>query len=246
MEPLSTPSISVSTISDVYHVLLKRGMTEQELAQQSGISLKDIGNLDARIPIAKLNTIWQIAKDYTQQPEIGLYVGEEIEPARFSVVAQASFQCETIRDALQVYARFFSIVNEAASLTLKEQGEWATLEFTCSSSNCYSISEMERMVMTARARFDYLTGRRIKVQCFNFQHAEPDYVRAYKDVCHGELKFSQAQTGLVFKSSVLDLRVKHGNPYLLSVLTSYAEKLLRKVSSSAKVKDKVMHFNFNK
>jgi AraC-like DNA-binding protein len=237
-----SPSISISTVSDVYHVLLDRGMSEQELAQQSGISRKDIENLDARIPISKLNKIWDIAKDYTQQAEIGLYVGEEIDPARFSVVAQASFQCETLRDVLQVYARFFSIVNEAACLTLKEGDEWATLEFKSLSPDCYCISEMERMVVTALARCDYLTGRRIKVQCFNFQHAQPEYIAKYQEVCKGELKFSQEQTGVVFKKSALDLKVKHGNPYLLSVLTSYAEKLLRKVASSSDIKDKVRRF----
>lgn len=240
----SSPTISVSTISDVYHVLLKKGISEELLAQQSGISRDDIENLDARIPISKLKTIWDIAKEYTNQPEIGLYVGGEIDPARFSVVAQASFQCETIRDVLRVYARFFSVVNEAASLNLIEDAEWATLEFTCFSPDWYSISEMERMVMTSLARCDYLTGRKIRPQRFNFQHPEPAYINAYQEVCQGELKFSQAQTGIVFKKSVLDLRVKHGNPYLLSVLTSYAEKLLHKlkVSSRSDIKSKVRSF----
>ena len=240
----SSPTISVSTISDVYHVLLKKGMSEALLAKQSGISLEDIGNLDARIPISKLTTIWDIAKEYTQQPGIGLYVGGEIDPARFSVVAQASFQCETIRDVLRVYARFFSVVNEAASLNLIEDADCAILEFTSVSPDWYSISEMERMVITALARCDYLTGRRIKPQCFNFQHAKPEYIDDYERVCQGELRFSQAQTGIVFKKSVLDLPVKHGNPYLLSVLTSYAEKLLRKlkVSSSSDIKTKVKRF----
>jgi AraC-like DNA-binding protein len=238
----TSPTISVSTISDVYHVLLKKGMSEEELAQKSGINREDVADLDARIPISKLKTVWDIAKDYTGLPEIGLHVGADIDPSRFSVVAQASFQCETMRDVLQVYARFFSIVNESARLNLIEEGEWATLEFTSLSPEWYSISEMERMVITALARCDYLTGRKLRTKCFNFQHAEPSYVDAYKNVCKGELKFSQEQTGIVFKKTALDLPVKHGNPYLLSVLTSYAEKLLNKVSSSSDIKSKVKSF----
>lgn len=238
----SSPTVSVSTISDVYHVLLKRGMSEAVLAEKSGISKEDIDNLDARIPISKLQTMWHIAQEYTQQPEIGLYVGGDIDPARFSVVAQASFQCRTLRDVLQVYARFFSIVNESASLNLREDAEWATLEFTCLSPDWYSISEMERMVITALARCDYLTGIKLRAKCFNFQHDEPSYVDVYKIFCNGELKFSQQQTGIVFKKSALDLIVKHGNPYLLSVLTSYAEKLLNKVSPSSDIKTKVKSF----
>jgi AraC-like DNA-binding protein len=238
----SAPTISVSTISDVYHVLLKRGMPEDELSEQSGISLADIENPDARVPISKLNTIWAIAQAYTGDLGIGLHVGSDVDPARFSVVAQASFQCERIRDVLQVYARFFSIVNESARLALSEDGNMATLEFTCLSPDCYSVPEMERMVTTAMARFAYLTGQKIRVKAFHFQHSAPEYVDDYTKVFDAPVNFSQDQTAILFDKRLLDLRVKHGNPYLLSVLTSYAEKLLRKVSSSSDIRHKVRSF----
>ena len=141
-----------------------------------------------------------------------------------------------------MYARFFSIVNESSRLTLIEDEHAATLEFTCLSPEYYSVSEMERMIATALARCNYLTGRSIRVQQFRFQHDQPEYIDEYLKVLDAPIKFSQDQTAIVFEKDLLEVVVKHGNPYLLKVLTSSAEKLLRKISSGTDVRHKVRSF----
>jgi hypothetical protein len=108
-----------------------------------------------------------------------LIVGEKVNPSRSSVVTQASFQCKTISQGLQKYVRFFSVVNQAASLTLIEEGELAVLEFRFESPEFYSIPEIERMTASAQARSRYLLRKGITPKYMTFQHAAPSYVKNY-------------------------------------------------------------------
>jgi len=238
----SSPTISVSTIIDVYHTLLEEGIGAEVLAQESGITLSDLEDPDGRVSISKLNTLWSLAISYTGNPAIGLLVGSKVDPSRFSVVTQASFQCETILQGLQKYVRFFSIVNQGATMSLSKEGDLASLEFQFASPEFYSVSEIERMVSTAMARCRYLVGDKIEPKRFDFQHAEPEYRDEYEAMFNAPLFFGQDKTAIVFDRSLLYTKINQSNPYLLSVLTSYAEKLLKKVQSKSNVKDKVRFF----
>jgi len=232
-------TVSVSTIIDVYHTLLEQGIDQQLLINKSGISLEDIDNPDGRVSISKLNTLWDIAIAFTKNPAIGLIVGGKVDPSRFSVVTQASFQCETILQGLQKYVRFFSIVNQGVTMSLREEGDLGILEFQYASSEFYCVPEMERMISAAMARCHYLVGDKIKVKHFCFEHAQPEYIKEYETVFDAPLLFEQEKTAIVFDRSLLATKINKGNPYLLNVLTSYAEKLLQKIQSKSDVKDKV-------
>jgi len=238
----SEPTISVSTIIDVYYILLEKGIDEGVLEAQSGVALSKLEDPDARVSISTLNTLWDIAIEYTQNPAIGLYVGNRVDPNRLSVVAQASFQCETILQGLQKYVTFFSIVNQAANMAISVKGELATLEFRFESPEFYSIPEIERMMASALARCRYLVGDTIKPKQFSFQHPCPDYLIDYQEAFKAPLLFNQDKSAIVFERSLLDTKIKHRNPYLMNVMTNYAEKLLKKIQPSSDVQKSVRVF----
>ena len=239
---MNRPTVSISTVIDTYYTLIERGIDLALLEEQSGISLEELENPDGRICISKLNTLWEIAQNHTQNPAIGLIVGEQVDPNRFSVVTQASFQCKTILQGLQKYVRFFSIVNQAASLTLIEEGDLATLEFRFESPEFYSISEMERMTSSALARCGYLLRKKIIPKHMAFQHAEPPYAKEYEAVFSAPVSFDQPTTSIVFDRKLLDATIKQSNPYLLNVLNDYAEKLLKKLSVKNNTQAQVRKF----
>jgi AraC-like DNA-binding protein len=243
----SVPTICVSTLTDVYHTLLEGGIDPEVLERQSGISQADIADPDKRVSVTKLETVWDMAKQFTNDPAIGLSVGGKVDPNRFSVVTQASFQCENIKQGLSQYIRFFSIVNQGARMELSVQDDLASLGFSFVLPEYYSISEMERMISSALARYHYLVGNHLQPVRFNFQHKMPEYVERYRVLFDAPLFFEQAKTEILFDRRLLDLKIKQSNPYLLSVLTNYAEKLLKRVQSKKakskpEVKDKVSHY----
>ncbi len=235
----TNPTISVSTISDVYHTLIEHGVAPDVLARQTGVTLAQVQDLDARIPISYLSEVWEIAAELTDDPAIGLQVGSKIDPARFSVVAQAAFQCDTVRDVLNMYARFFSIVNETTRLCIEESKDRAVIAFSCVVPEYYCVSEMERMMTTALARCSYILGKKIRVKEVCFQHKAPAYAESYEAFFEAPIKFEQAHCAISVPPGLLDLKIKHGNPYLLSVLSGYAEKLLKKLAPSSDIQQKV-------
>jgi len=239
---MSLPTISVSTVIDTYYTLLELGIEQTFLENKSGISVTDLENPDGRVCISKLKLLWDIAYAYTENPAIGLYVGEKVDPSRFSVVTQASFQCKTLLQGLQKYVRFFSIVNQAASLTLKEEGELATLEFRFESPEFYSIPEMERMAASALARSQYLLGKRITPKYMSFQHSAPSYIKDYESIFSAPILFDQETTTIAFQRKFLDTKINLNNPHLLNVLTDYAENLLKKIATKGNTQDQVRKF----
>lgn len=235
-------TISVSTVIDTYFTLLELGIEKEFLEKSSGISIAELENPDARVCLSKLNKLWSIAHEFTQNPAIGLVVGEKVDPSRFSVVTQASFQCKTIRQGLEKYVRFFSIVNQAASITLTQENDLATLEFHFESPELYSISEMERMTTSALARSHYLLRKRIIPKYMSFQHSAPSYAKEYESTFKAPIKFDQPTTAIVFERKLLDAKIKLNNPYLLNILTDYAEKLLKKITVKNNIQAQVRRF----
>jgi len=238
----SSPTISVSTVIDAYYTLLEKGIDKQFLEDKSGIAVSDLEDPDARVSFSALDNLWSIAIDYTGDPTFPLQVGNSVDPNRLSVVAQASFQCETILQGLLKYIGFFSIVNQAASMSFYEEGETATLAFRFESPELYCIPEMERMMSSALARCRYLVGDAMTPRRFNFQHACPEYVSSYESVFKASLNFDQEESAIVFDRSLLDTKIKHRNPYLMNVMTSYAEKLLQNIQPSSEVQKSVRVF----
>ncbi len=239
---MNLPTISVSTVIDTYYTLLELGIEQTFLEEKSGITLENLENPDGRVCISKLKTLWDIAKTYTQNPAIGLLVGDKVDPSRFSVVTQASFQCETVLKGLQKYVRFFSIVNQAATLTLIEKDDLATLEFRFELPEFYSIPEMERMIASALSRSKYLVGTRFKPKHLNFEHSAPSYIEQYESIFNAPLFFDQETTSIVFDRKLLDTKINLTNPHLLNILTDYAEKLLQKLPTNNNTQEKVRAF----
>jgi len=239
---MSSPTISVSTVIDVYYTLLELGIDKGFLETESGIRLAELENPDGRVCISKLKTLWDIALTYTKNPAIGLVVGEKVDPSRFSIVTQASFQCETAREGLEKYTRFFSIVNQAASLALNIEGDLATLEFQFESPEFYSISEMERTMVSILTRSHYALGHKAIPKKIFFQHAAPDYLDQYETVFQAPLFFDQDKTAIVFDQKWLDTKINQSNPHLLNVLTDYAEKLLKKLQPTRTTQSKLREF----
>jgi AraC-like DNA-binding protein len=56
------------------------------------------------------------------------------------------------------------------------------------------------------------------------------------------ISFNQKTTAIVFERKLLDSKIKLNNPHLLNVLTDYAEKLLKKITTKDNIKDQVRRF----
>src|ERR1700679_2472742 len=59
-------------------------------------------------------------------PEIGLRAGAALQPGDLAILEYAARSCSTLRDAIGCFARYVGLLNEAAELSLVEDGGRAT------------------------------------------------------------------------------------------------------------------------
>jgi hypothetical protein len=58
-------------------------------------------------------------------PEIGLRAGASLQPGDFAILEYAARSCSTLREAMACFARYVSLLNEAAEEKLVEEGDRA-------------------------------------------------------------------------------------------------------------------------
>ena len=241
----SDKTVGISSVSNIYHWLRGHGADLAQLEQDVGISLSMVNNAEGRISFDQLVQVWDWAIQYSKDPSLGIHIGRKVDPSLMSIVAQAFFNNDNLRQGMELYQRFYCLINDSGSVELKLEKSNAVLEFSTESDEYYCIPEMERTLTAAVARARYFLGDSVSPKEMLFQHNEPTYKAVYEEFFNSPVKFNQSRTAIFFDPAYLDLKMDGSNPFLFQALTQYAEGMLQKLYPNSKtdsIADKVEVF----
>jgi len=234
-----SPSIGSSSVLALVSLLDNYGFSQDRVAKISGIDLSHLEQQDSRLPLDQYQVLWKTALALTNNPALGLELGQILNTSKIGLVGHVVFNSHTMAEGLDEYIRLFSIVNEAISLTLETDKDYAFLRFIHLNPTYYCAPDMERTMTLFLHRAKALFDSKIQWESADFQHAQPGYSDQYNKVFDCPLRFNQNYCQVVFKREYLDLSPKQRNPYIGSAARLYANNLLKKLfkrSYSDKVK----------
>lgn len=234
------PGIGGSSVLALLSLLEKEGFSREYISTLSNIELNNLDQQDSRLPLDQYKTLWNTALRITNNPALGLKLGQIFNASEMGLVGHVIFNSPTLAEGLKEYVRLFSIVNEAISLTLETDEKYAYLRFVHLNPEYYCIPDMERSMVLFLYRGMKLFDSKIKWKSVDFQHAQPNYIDQYHKVFNCPLSFNQSYCQIVFQRKYLKLSPKQPNPYIGSAALQYANGLLKKLfrrSYADKVKD---------
>jgi AraC-like DNA-binding protein len=159
----------------------------------------------------------------TGDATVGLRAGESLDPGDFEPLERAARCCTNLREAIQFFARYISLMNEAAEMSVVEAGDEALWRFRTTDGVPQVPAANDFILACAQTFARRCAGpgeREIEV---HLMHPQPAYAAAYQGAFPRRLRFGMPHNGFLLKRESLKQRLPHPQPGVLDLF----EKRLR-------------------
>ncbi|UZE96482.1 AraC family transcriptional regulator [Alkalimarinus alittae] len=232
-------TVNASSAKALTDYLLSKGCAKQILEEKTGLLLSKLDQPDHRIPLSAFHALWYVAETFTQDPAIGLHIGEKSNVDEMGVIGHIFFNNATLGDALTQFERLYKLVNAGMRVEFNIDDDLAYLNYICESPDYYSRANMDRTMAISIVRARSLIHATLKVEYVSFAHPKPDYAEEYERIFQCPIKFDQAHCTIALKKQFLTFELPKRNPYLHKVLTRHVETLLNKIRPKKSLSDQV-------
>jgi AraC-like DNA-binding protein len=142
------------------------------------------------------------------------------------VVGHVIRHCETMRQGIAAYARFFRLMDPHLRIAAEEHGGVVHIVLD-HEPRVLAMGEPIEMMVAALARFTamYLDGAVRPIEAV-FRHARRHPASLYEEAFGAPVRFEAGTTGLFYDARVLDAPVVGADPWVRDYLIRHAEQLL--------------------
>jgi AraC-like DNA-binding protein len=219
--------VSTFLVRALIEVVERAGLPRQQLMAAAKLELARLDDIVGGFALAEFSELQIQAMDLTADEALGVHLAEQTSEAAFDVVAHLAMHAATLRDAIALCAQFQRLVMDGTALSLREDGDTATLRCGFPRSTARGDRMLAEFALAGLARLiGTFVGHGAHLRVVSFEHPRPAHAAAYARLFGGAVKFSQPFTGLEFARELLDRRQLHHHPELFSVLHTQAEARL--------------------
>lgn len=193
-----------------------------------GMPLK-AGALDMRLVHETAPQFWQALPTLSGDVDIGLHLGEVMQPRPMDVVSYAQQASSTLREALQVFVRWQHILSGgfAARLLEGEPGGQACLVIDLNYQGIDSLrQQMECLAQLFIKQLTALSDGEFHLAGLSFRHAQPANLSEHRRLFGLTPQFAQAHDCLWFSQALLARPLRSANGPIFNLLCAHAEQLL--------------------
>ncbi len=118
---------SLASMSGALAETLERhyGIDPTPLYVRAGLDPRMVGRAGARYPYSALRNLWEEAMRATDDPCLGLVVGQNLRPGSSQVLGFAWLASSTLEDALDRWVRYHRLASTAIVMARRDEGETA-------------------------------------------------------------------------------------------------------------------------
>jgi AraC-like DNA-binding protein len=233
-------SVSMMAVAGLVGALERAGVERASFLGAAGLSGLQLDDVHGRISAADYSRLVRAALERTGDAALGLHMGERAGMGSFDVLGHLGEHSRCLRDALELSARYASIVTTGPRLELHERGELATLLLTLPREDTPIVrwtaefSSVGLLRMVRRFVGDDAQARRVA-----FAYPKPPHHAEYRRLFAGRERFSQAFTGVQLERAWLDRTQPGGSAELQALLQARADVLLARVEHAGPAADRV-------
>jgi AraC-like DNA-binding protein len=214
----------------LYEGMQALGLDPTQIYRQAyqGIALS-VGAGDTRLMHEMAPQFWQALPALSGDADIGLHLGEVMQPRPMDVVGYAQQASSTLREALQVFVRWQHILSGGfvARLLDDEASESACLQIDLDYQGIGSLrQQMECLAQLFCKQLSSLSDGEFRLTGLSFRHAAPANLSEHQRLFGLTPQFSQAHDGLYFPRALLARPLRSANGPIFALLCAHAEQLL--------------------
>jgi AraC-like DNA-binding protein len=210
-----------------------------------GVSVSDFANPETRVPHRAVMALLQRLVDHTGEASVGLRAGANVEMGDFDALEYAARCTLDVRGAIACMSRYFNLLNEAASVSLREEGDRAVWEFRITdgvpqvpAANDFVVSSA---LAFARLYVDIPPDVPIEV---HLMHAQPTDVEAYAKVFGDNVKLGMPHNAWLFPARYLGLPMRRADPNVHRAFEARAKELAERLRGQQDIAGRVREVVF--
>lgn len=221
------PQVSARIGALILRFAASRGVDDASLMREVGFSPAWLSDVDARMPLAMEESLWELAADRTDDPAFGLHAAQSIRPGAFDVLDYAVRTAPTLRDALHRLARYNRLLHDLASFLLVPADHALRVHHGFGDANrapCRHASEFTLASLVVVA--SQMASEPIQPECVEFSHGAGASAEVYQALFGCLPRFGAETSSLTLGDDILDRPLPASDPGLSRIVTAHAEQLL--------------------
>lgn len=183
------------------------------------------------LPFSTFRQLILDALQITQEPALGLLIGERLLLNTHGILGYAAMNSSTIRQAVEVFERYIRLRTPLVAPHHQIKGKQFRIVF----EESYPLGDIRRpvleaVVLTVKNVLDYITMGARNVQQVAFAFATPGYAALAEDLFNCEVKYQQDWTGFALSVDVVDVPLKMNDPTTFREASQICQRELEKLS----------------
>lgn len=179
-----------------------------------------------------------IAKDYLNDPFIGLHVGQTITAQHLGVLGSVFLACENLGAVLERFERYQRLVYDVYPATVRIYTEYVELSWDTKGEQVGPLSDETGRTVIVQFCRSLIRGKE-RLKEIHFIHERPENVQPYEGVFWLSCAFEQPVALMRFDKEILSLPLKNSDAALVAILEKHADKLLASLPHIDEITDQV-------
>ncbi|MEL1746543.1 AraC family transcriptional regulator [Acinetobacter baumannii] len=179
-----------------------------------------------------------IAKDYLNDPFIGLHVGQTITAQHLGVLGSVFLACENLGAVLERFERYQRLVYDVYPATVRIYTEYVELSWDTKGEQVGPLSDETGRTVIVQFCRSLIRGKE-RLKEIHFIHEQPENVQPYEEYFGCPVLFEQPVALMRFDKEILSLPLKNSDAALVAILEKHADKLLASLPHIDEITDQV-------
>ncbi|AOE85238.1 AraC family transcriptional regulator [Pseudomonas sp. TCU-HL1] len=214
-----------------------------------GVEPRQLDNPGYQPNLAQFRQLIEHAVQLTDEPALGLLLGERLIINTHGVLGFAAQQSESLRQAIQLVERYLAV--RTTLVTIRQKHDDAAgvehIQFVPS----YSLGPIQRTVLEAvmlaiKNIFDAITPSHVRLNQVSFPFPAPCYVGLANDMFNCQVTYQQSWAGFTFDSALLDLPLRMADPAAFREAELICQRELLKLSENITLSDRIRRLMLEK
>ena len=223
-------TVSNTAVKDLLDTCKTLGVLTKEDLLALSIELSTLDDPTLRFPEHKLIAIWQRITKNPKHSDIGLLIGQTINPAAKGLLSSWVSQADSISEALEIFREHISLMNPSEYWDIDNDNQVCTLRFTLNQHKDYPTIAIERSMAALVSWGRVLSGHDFPLIEANFVFPCPAHHSLFIPIFGDNISFDMPENSLKFNSQMLTLPIANANQYLKTLIGDKAKDVLQSLT----------------
>ncbi|MEM1141144.1 MAG: AraC family transcriptional regulator ligand-binding domain-containing protein [Pseudomonadota bacterium] len=228
----STPAQYVLILIDL---AVSRGVALDELLENTSLEAGTLHQMGTRVAEEDFRTLSFNALELTEEPALGLRLGEQLNLSAHAVLGQAFLTCRTLGEVLELFERYYRVLAQDLDLQFMRSEEAICIRFDPLDFGPEGRFGVESIAAALKNTLQALLDDDSIEIAYEFPYCEPEYGRVYREVLGEKLEFGRRHAAMTLSSQYMHRHLPSSHPALRTLYEAECERLLADLEDSIEI-----------